>query len=136
MLGNIDYIIHIVSKRHPELPKDFIEEAYYEYFRDFRKALVYSDKANIRLSGLGLFYTKNNKIRSYIRYILPKLRWVKKELLKTDNSEERVTNLLTMREDYRKKLRSSWSQLEEIRKKIIHKNNRRIAWKKYYEQFN
>lgn len=133
MLGNIDFIINKVVKKHG-FQKEILEEIYYSYWEEVRRKLFYSEYPAIYLSQIGTLAISNNSVRRTARKLLKEIRRYKKALNEIPKDDPKYKACEQRMEKLKLQFKACWSQME-IYRKVIPINGRRVEkWKKYYNE--
>lgn len=131
MLGNIDFIINKVVKKHG-FDKELLEEIYYTYWEEVRQKLFYSEYPAIYLSQIGTLAISNNSVRNTARNLIKEMRRYKKSVNELPEDDPRHAACKQRLEKLKLQFKACWSQME-IYRKVIPINVKRVKkWKEYY----
>lgn len=122
MIGNLAYINHKVY-RNKECPiKDFnkIETINEMYWKEFKNLINNSNLPVIEVKHIGLFYVNNGNLRRYVRLLITIIRKIRKSQAFKKGFDQQVA----IEKDMVLKLRSSWSQLDNLRYVYIARKTR------------
>ena len=141
MVGNLDYIIDAVSKKH-NLDRRLVEVVAQETFRRFKSRINHTDALSLYVPKLGFFIPMNRKLRRYIGETVRSVRKIRikmqeyRDLLNSNISEEERIELqrkLKTCEDIEKynvnAIRTAWYQLDTLRYTIIEKKRKITEWR-------
>lgn len=130
MIGNLDYIIDIVSEKYG-IDRRIIEVVAQESFKGLKKQMTNSEATSLYYPEIGYFITNNSRLRNYIRQYIKKARKIR--LAKKKHSpEDSMYKMLSEKEEIcLERIRVAWKQLDALRILMTKEAARR---QKYYNK--
>jgi len=129
MIGNNKYIAHFMVQKEdsPNKNEHQVEVILNELFRHIKKEMMYAEVNSLLVPNLGIFKTKNRKLRNFIRKCIKAERRFREIEKKTPLKEMETI----FRNRNLEQLKSSLKQLDSLRHVFIQRkllyNNKRLS---------
>jgi len=128
MVGN-QAIINAQLISHEENPikesigdksvQDIVLVATEEYWKEWKRLLIHSEKPVIVAPGLGKFSLMYGKSKNYLRKMVSKLKWLR--IKHTDTIEDETKRAYGLNKHYLQRIATTWKQVDFIKKEVNYK---------------